>query len=94
MGLDFHFAEQNSFRLSNQNMTNLSPEEGSEQIRQLYLASNLLPYRNITYTQRGRAYPAVEEVLHGSLKVNLTSERFVWQQHLRIFLTLVFPDQK
>ncbi|KAJ2962526.1 hypothetical protein NQZ79_g2358 [Umbelopsis isabellina] len=54
--------------LSNQKMSNLSPEEGSEQIRQLYLASNLLPYRNITYTQKGRVYPAVEEVLHGSLK--------------------------
>ncbi|KAM3581107.1 CCA tRNA nucleotidyltransferase, mitochondrial [Umbelopsis sp. WA50703] len=54
--------------LSKQRLSNLSPEEGSEQIRQLYLASNLLPYRNITYTQKGRVYPAVGEVLHGSLK--------------------------
>jgi hypothetical protein len=66
--LNYTFTEQ-IYRLSKQRLSNLSPEEGSEQIRQLYLASNLLPYRNITYTQKGRVYPAVEEVLHGSLKV-------------------------
>lgn len=60
-------------RLSQANVTNLSPTADLEQLRLLYLATNLIPYCGMTYTQKGRAIPAVEYVLRESLKVwNIT----------------------
>jgi hypothetical protein len=56
-------------RLSQTNYTHLTPAKDSDQLRQLYLATNLIPYRGITYTQKGKVQPAVEAVLRDSLKV-------------------------
>ncbi|KAH8553635.1 hypothetical protein BGW37DRAFT_422454 [Umbelopsis sp. PMI_123] len=55
--------------LSQANITNLSPTKDGEQLRLLYLATNLIPYCGMTYTQKGRPFPAVEYVLRESLKV-------------------------
>ncbi|KAI9289928.1 hypothetical protein BC943DRAFT_341085 [Umbelopsis sp. AD052] len=54
--------------LSQANVTNLSPTSDLEQLRLLYLATNLIPYCGMTYTQKGRPLPAVEFVLRDSLK--------------------------
>ncbi|CAO3674677.1 unnamed protein product [Umbelopsis vinacea] len=54
--------------LSQTNYTHLTPAKDSDQLRQLYLATNLIPYRGITYTQKGKVQPAVEAVLRDSLK--------------------------
>jgi hypothetical protein len=56
-------------RLSQTNYIHLTPAKDSDQLRQLYLATNLIPYRGITYTQKGKVQPAVEAVLRDSLKV-------------------------
>ncbi|GAB5585264.1 CCA tRNA nucleotidyltransferase [Umbelopsis nana] len=69
--------------LSRNCLANLTPDKDSDQLRQLYLATNLIPYRGITYTQKGRVWPAVEAVLRDSLKTrneDITTVSMVFKQ--------------